>query len=88
MSPRTTRTLPTIEPIVPVLGSPPPHDLRWLYEPKFDGWRGGRELFEAVQRLDLEGIVAKRKRDPYSGAPAGLTPSQNEGPCRYVARMK
>ena len=26
----------------------------------------GRELFEAAQRLDLEGIVAKRKRDPYS----------------------
>jgi bifunctional non-homologous end joining protein LigD len=26
----------------------------------------GRELFEAVQRLDLEGIVAKRKRDAYS----------------------
>jgi bifunctional non-homologous end joining protein LigD len=25
----------------------------------------GRALFEAVQRLDLEGIVAKRKRDPY-----------------------
>ena len=27
----------------------------------------GRELFEAAQRLDLEGIVAKRKRDPYTG---------------------
>ena len=26
----------------------------------------GRELFEAVQRLDLEGIVAKRKADPYT----------------------
>jgi ATP-dependent DNA ligase len=26
----------------------------------------GRELFEAVQRLDLEGIVAKRKVDTYS----------------------
>jgi bifunctional non-homologous end joining protein LigD len=26
----------------------------------------GRELFEAVQRLHLEGIVAKRKRDHYS----------------------
>lgn len=178
MSPRTTRTLPTIEPVVPVLGSPPLSDPKWLYEPKFDGWRGilylsgrecyirskrgnllrrfaelaerviselsvrdaildgevvalddeghmdfralqhgrgwlhyaafdvlwlngkdmrtqpltrrkrrlegliprntptlsrvlaveehGRELFEAVQRLDLEGIVAKRKRDPYT----------------------
>ena len=40
MSPRTARTLPTIDPIVPVLGSPPLHDLGWLYEPKFDGWRG------------------------------------------------
>jgi bifunctional non-homologous end joining protein LigD len=26
----------------------------------------GRDLFDAVQRLDLEGIVAKRKGDPYS----------------------
>jgi bifunctional non-homologous end joining protein LigD len=26
----------------------------------------GRALFQAVQRLDLEGIVAKRKADPYS----------------------
>ena len=25
----------------------------------------GRELFEAACRLDLEGIVAKRKADPY-----------------------
>jgi ATP-dependent DNA ligase len=25
----------------------------------------GRALFEAAQRLDLEGIVAKRKADPY-----------------------
>jgi ATP-dependent DNA ligase len=29
----------------------------------------GRDLFYAAQRLDLEGIVAKRKGDPYrSGA--------------------
>jgi len=27
--------------------------------------KDGRELFEAACRLDLEGIVAKRKRDPY-----------------------
>jgi ATP-dependent DNA ligase len=26
----------------------------------------GRELFDAVQRLDLEGIVAKRKAYPYA----------------------
>jgi ATP-dependent DNA ligase len=26
----------------------------------------GRALFEASQRLDLEGIVAKRKADPYA----------------------
>jgi ATP-dependent DNA ligase len=25
-----------------------------------------REFYEAAQRLDLEGIVAKRKADPYS----------------------
>ena len=26
----------------------------------------GRRLFDAVQRLDLEGIVAKGKADPYT----------------------
>jgi DNA ligase-1 len=26
----------------------------------------GRSLFDAVQRLDLEGILAKRKADPYT----------------------
>ena len=26
----------------------------------------GRELYEAVQRLDLEEVVANRKADPYS----------------------
>lgn len=26
----------------------------------------GRDLFDAIQRLDLEGIVAKRKADPYA----------------------
>jgi ATP-dependent DNA ligase len=26
----------------------------------------GRHLFEAAQRLDIEGIVAKRKADPYT----------------------
>jgi ATP-dependent DNA ligase len=26
----------------------------------------GRDLFDAAQRLDLEGIVAKRKADPYA----------------------
>jgi ATP-dependent DNA ligase len=30
----------------------------------------GKALFEAAQRLDLEGIVAKRKTDPYA---AGVT---------------
>ena len=28
----------------------------------------GRDLFDAAQRLDLEGIVAKRKVDPYCAA--------------------
>lgn len=27
-----------------------------------EGW----DLFDAVQRIDLEGIVAKRKKDPYA----------------------
>ena len=44
----------------------------------------GLALFEAVMRMDLEGIVAKRKADPYGPASAGyrvLNPeySQREG---------
>jgi bifunctional non-homologous end joining protein LigD len=39
VSPRTRTALPTIEPIVPIAGAPPMHDPRWLYEPKFDGFR-------------------------------------------------
>jgi bifunctional non-homologous end joining protein LigD len=35
-----TKPLPTIEPILVVTGSPPLHDPNWIYEPKFDGWRG------------------------------------------------
>ena len=27
----------------------------------------GRELFQAARQYDLEGIVAKRKADPYEG---------------------
>jgi bifunctional non-homologous end joining protein LigD len=38
--PRTRRVLPTVEPIVPVTGTPVLHDPRWIYEPKFDGFRG------------------------------------------------
>ena len=30
----------------------------------------GRDLFAAAERLDLEGIVAKRKADPYAPSTA------------------
>jgi ATP-dependent DNA ligase len=40
VSPRTRQVLPTLEPIVPVTGTPLLHDPRWIYEPKFDGFRG------------------------------------------------
>lgn len=55
MSPRTRTALPTMEPIVPVVGSPPLKDPRWIYEPKFDGFRGvlyvsGRECYIRSKR--------------------------------------
>ena len=37
---------------------PSPPAPGWLFEPKCDG--------AAAERLDLEGIVAKRKADPYA----------------------
>jgi len=41
VSPRTRKVvLPTIDPILVVTGSPPFHDPAWIYEPKFDGFRG------------------------------------------------
>jgi bifunctional non-homologous end joining protein LigD len=41
VSPRTRRvSLPTVEPVIVAAGSPPLHDPGWIYEPKFDGFRG------------------------------------------------
>lgn len=37
-----------------------------------------RDLFEAVCRLDLEGIVAKRKGDPYGGRTASAFVGRSE----------
>jgi ATP-dependent DNA ligase len=55
VSPRTRKVLPTIEPIVPVAGTPLLNDPRWIYEPKFDGFRGilyisGRECYIRSKR--------------------------------------
>ena len=40
MSPRTTRTLPDIQPILLKPRRDPFDDPAWLFEPKFDGYRG------------------------------------------------
>ena len=40
MSPRVSRTLPTVEPILLTPRSDPFDDPAWLFEPKFDGYRG------------------------------------------------
>ncbi len=40
MSPRTSRTLPTIEPILLTPRVDPFDDPAWLFEPKYDGYRG------------------------------------------------
>jgi ATP-dependent DNA ligase len=44
----------------------------------------GRDLFHAAERLDLEGVVAKRKADPYRPETVGYkiksrTYTQGEG---------
>jgi bifunctional non-homologous end joining protein LigD len=64
MSSRTRNVLPTIEPIVPVIGTPLLHDPECIYEPKFDGFRGvlyvtGRECYIRAKR----GNVLSRFRD-------------------------
>jgi bifunctional non-homologous end joining protein LigD len=38
--PRLTTTLPRVQPIVPTLKSQPFNSPAWLYEPKYDGFRG------------------------------------------------
>jgi hypothetical protein len=58
VSPQTRKFTPTIEPIIVVPGSPPLHDPRWIYEPKFDGFRGvlyvsGRECYIRSKRGDV-----------------------------------
>ena len=40
MSPRVSRTLPTVEPILLTPRSDPFADPAWLFEPKYDGYRG------------------------------------------------
>jgi ATP-dependent DNA ligase len=55
VSPLTRTAVPTIEPIVPVTGTPLLHDPQWIYEPKFDGFRGvlyisGRECYIRSKR--------------------------------------
>ena len=40
MSRRTLVPLPVVEPVVPVLGTQPFNDPAWLFEPKYDGFRG------------------------------------------------
>jgi bifunctional non-homologous end joining protein LigD len=40
VSTRAQKVLPAIEPIIVVAGAPLLHDPRWIYEPKFDGFRG------------------------------------------------
>ena len=40
MSPRTSRTLPTVEPILLTPRVDPFDDPAWLFEPKYDGYRG------------------------------------------------
>ena len=49
----------------------------------------GRDLFDAAERLDLEGIVAKRKVDPYRSETVwykikSRTYTQGEGPVGAV----
>jgi bifunctional non-homologous end joining protein LigD len=48
-----------------------------LLSPVFGVRRQGRNLFTAVQRLDLEGIIAKRLADPY--APDTVWPKVRNG---------
>jgi ATP-dependent DNA ligase len=36
----TPRKLPTVEPIVPMLRPTPFNNPAWLFEPKYDGFRG------------------------------------------------
>ena len=40
MSPRVRKTLPLVEPIIPELHGVPFDDQAWLFEPKYDGFRG------------------------------------------------
>ena len=40
MSPRVSRTLPLVEPILLTPCREPFNDPAWLFEPKYDGYRG------------------------------------------------
>jgi bifunctional non-homologous end joining protein LigD len=80
MSPRTNTALPTVEPIVPIIGSPPLQDPKWIYEPKFDGFPGvlylsGRDCYIRSKRgnvLRRFGQLADRVRAELSAKDAIL----------------
>jgi bifunctional non-homologous end joining protein LigD len=64
MSTRTSRALPTVQPIVPVAGSPSLHDPAWIYEPKLDGLRGVLYLSQGSCYIrSKEGGVLRRFAD-------------------------
>jgi hypothetical protein len=56
MSPRVTRTLPTVQPILLTPRGEPFDDPAWLFEPKYDGYRG----LLYVTRLELPQLQTGR----------------------------
>jgi hypothetical protein len=65
MLPRSPVTLPLVQPIVPVLRGAPFDDPAWLFEPKYDGFRGPALRRTSVRALPLE---AGQHDDPVPAA--------------------
>ena len=77
-------TLPRVQPINPTRRREPFDDPNWLFDFKYDGFRGLFYVDRGGPRFDLESIVAKRLDDPYNPGVTWLkiknpTYSQAEG---------
>lgn len=65
MSPRATRSLPTFQPTLLTPRREPFDDPAWLFEPKYDGYRG-------LLYVTLQGCHFRSKRE-HSEAPSRCT---------------
>jgi hypothetical protein len=85
VSPRVSRILPTVEPILLTKGGDPFDDPAWLLEPKYDGYRGlslglRRELDHTLAEVPLAHDRGSGRRSSASCARRAASPRTRSPP--------